>query len=302
MHSIDLQEGNSMRCMPYINVFEATKSKVLTTNPDRLKTSGIATRQYLTPIILSKGENDSNILEQVEEFEKKLSHEDSSDSSSLNKEKELEALEEEQKLRNDSALYNNNEYDNSKSARKNKRNMIRLEECKQESPQKDLNKESFKEIMTPNEHSYRSKPMKTASPLKKSAYLEHVEVDCDPTRTIHRPEFVKMNSFSNLIAGDEEEHKVAELVKEEEKKEEVQSSGNYNNPLSRESEAKFSSLILNKNQNKTKKESNKIYLNLFLSKFIIVVFEKIISIAYDTESKWDKVMSNEQITIHKIKA
>ena len=31
------------------------------------------------------------------------------------------------------------------------------------------------------------------------------------------------------------------------------------------------------------------------------MFEKIISIAYDNVSKWDKVMSNSQITIHKIK-
>ena len=298
MESIEFEEGNSKRYMPYVNVFEATKSRVLTTNPDRLKTSGVAARFFVSPILAP----DSSVAK-VESLEIDKYNEDSSETSSVNKEKELEALEDEQKLANDSALYNNNEVslqDHSRSAEKNKKNVKKMEEKKLECPIKltcdKLKNNILKCEKDEKQLSNRSK--KIGSPMKRQTqYLENVEVDCDPTRTTKKPDIVKMNSFSDLLAL-EEENKIEEVV-EEVKKDTKRHESHHSNQISKENDAKFSSAVLKQNQNKTKKESKKNYSCNYL--FEKVVFEKIIHIAYDNESKWDKVMQNEQITIHKIK-
>jgi len=214
-------------------------------------------------------------------------NEESSEDSSVNKDHE-ESVE---KLADDSALYHKDlSHVLAKTSTKAKSDKP-VEESKEQKQHINLEKVLDKNSIShsnPKHSAGLKTPKFDQSPMKKqTVYLENVEVDFDPSRTIAKPELVKMNSFSNVTLHDEESKK--------DKKEEVLP------PAPIDTEAAKLTITHNKSQSKTKKESKHELLQNKLFTNLIVVFEKIISIAYDNVSKWDKVMSNSQITIHKIK-
>ncbi len=169
-------------------------------------------------------------------------NEESSEDSSVNKDHE-ESVE---KLADDSALYHKDlSHVLAKTTTKAKSDKP-IEESKEQKQhinlERVLDKNSISHANVKSSAGGKT-PKFDSSPMKKhTVYLENVEVDFDPSRTIAKPELVKMNSFTNVTLHDEEAKK--------DKKEEVPLPAPIDNDV-----AKLT-ITQNKSQSKTKKESN----------------------------------------------
>jgi len=143
-----------------------------------------------------------------------------------------------------------------------------------------LRLEGTTSVISPNEASQRGNLQHGTHFREPMFCCEDANIAADPQRVSERPEIMRLNSYDNLVSHEPVTMKNQEVMVS------PAQIGNHNDPNALKSSRRPSAVRKSMSMSKTKKE---------------ILFQKVLSIAYDNVSKWEKVIDNNLIKIEKIK-